>query len=194
MTIKLPTHIESDRITLDIPLEPTFELAEEIYAEVDFSRQDLLKFLPWPKSTNRAEDYFLYLANYCEQGYKDGVKFSYIIRSKETGKFLGIVDLIHIDNIHKSTEIGYWLSSHATGHGYMTEAVRALEKAAFENGVVRIVIRNATTNIPSANVAKNAGYVLEGVMRQSHIAVDSDELLDTNLWSKLKSDWEKEQK
>ena len=194
MDIQLPAQIESERLILTVPLDPSFELAKEIYAEVDFSRKDLLKFLPWPKFTTRPEHYFLYLANSCEQGYNNGSKFAYVIRNKETGKFLGIVDLLKVDNVHKSAEIGYWLSSHATGNGYMTEAVRALEKAAFENGVNRIIIRNATDNIPSANVAKNAGYVLEGVMRQAHIAVDSDELLDTNLWSKLKSDWEKEQR
>lgn len=194
MTIQLPKTIESERIILSVPLDPSFELAKEIYEEVDFSREDLLKFLPWPKTTTKPEHYFLYLATSCDQGYKDGTKFAYVIRHKNTGKFLGIVDLMKVDNVHRSAEIGYWLSSRATGNGYMTEAVRALEKAAFENGVNRIIIRNATTNKPSANVARNAGYILEGVMREAHVAVDSDELLDTNLWSKLKSDWEKEQK
>lgn len=194
MTIQLPTQIESERLILTIPLGPTFELAKEIYAEIDYSRQTLMKFFPWPKSTTRPEHYFLYLANQCEAGYKNGTKFSYVIRNKKTGQFLGIVDLMKIDNDNKSGEIGYWLSDHATGNGYMTEAVRALDKAAFENGIERIIIRNATTNIPSANVAKNAGYVLEGVMRQAHISVDGNSLFDTNLWSKIKSDWEKEQK
>ena len=113
MAILLPKIIESERLILSVPLEPTFELAKEIYAEIDYSRKDLLKFLPWPEFTTKPEHYFLFLANSCEQGYKNGTNFTYVIRNKQTGKFLGVVDLIHVDNTHKSAEIGYWLSSRA---------------------------------------------------------------------------------
>ena len=192
MTIIMPTYIEGERITLDIPVEPTFELAVEAYKEIEQSRENLSRFLPWANSTTKPEHYFSYLLNYAAQGYKDKTKFAYIIRNKITGKFLGVIDLNKADNENKSTEIGYWLSDNATGHGYMHEAVKTLEKAAFENGFNRIVILNATDNMPSVNVAKNAGYTLEGVMKEYRLSGDGTKFLDANLWAKTKSQWEKE--
>ena len=74
----------------------------------------------------------------------------------------------------------------------MQEAVRALETEAFQAGINRIIIRNDTQNLRSARVAKKAGYTLEGIMRQDAWDDYHKRLRDTNIWAKLKSDWEKE--
>ena len=70
----------------------------------------------------------------------------------------------------------------------MQEAVRCLEKTAFEKGLNRIVIRNDTTNMRSVNVAKNCGYHLDGVLRQDKWNDVTQQFRDTNVFSKLKSD------
>ena len=192
--LHLPEKIETDRLILSIPVEPTFELAKEAYAEIDKSRDNISRFLPWPMSTHSAETYFIYLVNYCKNGYEENSKFAYIITNKETGKFLGVLDICSVDHELKRGEFGYWLSDSASGHGYMSEALKALEKTAFQNGFNRLIIRNAPENHKSVNVAKNAGYILEGVMRQDHLSVDGKEFLDVNIWGKTKEQWEKENK
>ena len=58
----------------------------------------------------------------------------------------------------------------------------------------RIIIKNDTHNLRSVHVAERCGYVLEGVMRQDLWDDYHGRLRDTNIWSKLKSEWEKEQK
>lgn len=186
--MKLEEKLETDNIILQRPFPVTFELAKEIYLAVEQSRKHLAQFLSWAKDMSSPEDEFVYLKNYCDERWNDENGFAYLIREKQTGRFLGIIDLLHIDEKRKSAEIGYWLCQNATGNGYMTQAVLRLEKEAFAQGFNRIVIRNDTHNLKSANVAKNAGYHLDGVMRQDRWSEDGKCFVDTNIWSKLKED------
>lgn len=185
-----PNKLEGKRIVLMRPEPISMDLAAEIYAEVDASRDFLRPWLPWVDSTHSVEDELVhYLYDYVSKKWKEGVAFPYLIRHKETQQLLGSVDIMHVDMEHKSGEIGYWLSQKATGFGYMTEAVSVLESKAFELGLNRIVIRNDTRNLPSVGVAKRSGYRLEGVLRQDTWLPDQHKWRDTNLWSKLKSEW-----
>ena len=56
--MQLPEQIESERIILKHPINPTFELAETLYKIVDESRETLRKWLPWVDKTNSPEDEF----------------------------------------------------------------------------------------------------------------------------------------
>ncbi len=191
--MQLPEQIESERIILKHPMKPTFKLAEELYAIVDKSRNTLREWLPWVDKTNSVEDEFTgFLVGSCQKNWEEGCGFAYILYQKETNLPLGVVDLIHVHEKNQSAEIGFWLSDDAVGHGYMQEAVRALESEAFKNGINRIIIRNDTLNVRSAHVAERCGYVLEGVMRQDIWDKYHNCLRDTNIWSKLKSEWKKE--
>lgn len=193
--MKLAEQIETQRVVLVGLKKPTFELAEALYAVVDKTRDTIREWLPWPDKTHSAEDeYTNYLVNWCQDHWENEKGFAYIITSKETKQILGCIDIFHISQEDKSGEIGYWLAKDAQGYGYMQEAVRALEREAFEAGINRIIIRNDTKNLRSARVAERCGYVLEGIMRQDAWDEYHQRLRDTNLWAKLKSDWLRETK
>lgn len=193
--MQLPKQIESERIVLKHPVKPTFKLAEELYAIIDKSRNTLREWFPWPDKTNSPEDEFsYYLMGFYQKRWDEGTAFGYIIFDKKTKRILGNINLCSVDEKNKSAEIGFWLSDKATGHGYMQEAVHALESVAFATGINRIVIKNDTDNIRSVHVAKRCGYVLEGVMRKDAWDEFHGRFRNTNVWSKLKSDWEKETK
>lgn len=191
--MQLPEQIEAKRILLKHPTNPTFQLAEELYAVVNQSRESLDEWLGWVHKTNSAEDHFTnFFINWSQKHWKEGSGFAYIIHKKEDNKALGVVDLFHIDDESQSGEFGYWLGNEAAGHGYMQEAIKALEAAAFQAGINRIVIENDPQNFRSVHVAQKCGYILEGVLRQNVWDGYHKRLADTNVWAKLKSDWEKE--
>lgn len=193
--LKMPNKIEAQRIVLMRPYPPTFKLAKEIFEKIELSRSTLRDWLPWVDKTKRPEDnYTVWLVGHVLKNWEAGTGFAYIIRDKETKALLGAVDLMGCHETHKSGEIGYWMSDDAVGHGYMSEAVRALESEAFRQGINRIIIRNDTRNTRSANVAKRCGYQLDGIMRQDRWDERWQSFVDSNVWSKLKSDWEAEQK
>ena len=189
--MQLPEQIETKRLILKGLNTPSFKLAEDLYAVADSSRNTLREWLPWPDKTRSPEDEFSYLTGWCQAHWKDGIGFAYMITLKGTNQILGCVDLLHISEIDKSGEIGYWLADEAVGHGYMSEAVHALESAGFQAGINRIIIRNDTQNLRSAHVSERCGYVLEGIMRQDTWDSYHQRLRDTNIWAKLKSDWER---
>ncbi|MBO4284693.1 MAG: GNAT family N-acetyltransferase [Alphaproteobacteria bacterium] len=185
--MNFPKKIKSNRIELTGVHKPTFELANEIYHHIEESRAHLEVFLPWADTTKSPEDEFVALKDFA-QGFDQKTNFAYIIREKNTHRFLGCIELMNVDTKNLSAEIGYWLSKKACGNGYMLEAVRALEKVAFEKGINRIVIRNDVKNIKSAHVARNAGYHLDGVLREIRFNDKTKQFDSSNVWSKLKSE------
>ncbi len=184
----MPEKITSERITLQAAKNPTFKLAEEIYAAVDKSRENLKKWLPWAETTLSAEDEFMYLSDWCDKHWREGTAFAYLIRKSDNSEFLGVIDIIKVDEKNKTSEIGYWLSSDAEGKGYMSEALKALEPELFKAGINRIEIRNDPQNTHSASVAKRAGYHLDGVLRQDRWSENKQRFHDSNIWSKLSSE------
>lgn len=59
--------------------------------------------------------------------------------------------------------IGYWLGHHATGRGFMTEAVILATAHAFDSlALHRVELNCQPANAPSRRVAQRAGYRLEG--------------------------------
>lgn len=193
--LNMPEKIEGERIVLVRPFPATFELAKEIFEKVELSRNTLRDWLPWVDGTKTPEDeYTNWLVNWVEKHWKEGCGFAYIIRDKKTNTLLGAIDLMEYSESDQSAQIGYWLSDDAVGHGYMTEAVRMVEKTAFELGLNRITITNDTKNTRSVNVPKRCGYHLDGVMRKDKWDKRWESFRDTNVWSKLKSEWLAEQK
>jgi RimJ/RimL family protein N-acetyltransferase len=70
-------------------------------------------------------------------------------------------------------EIGYWLRDSATGHGYATEAVRAIAAAAFSSLDLRAIeIRSSARNLASHRVAVRAGFTLQAVVSDGRIDPD----------------------
>lgn len=182
--------ITGEKITLE-QTETTFKLAEELIALVDTSREDLLPWLTWALKNKTAEDEFAYLLNWCQKNKDDDVGCAYAIRENTSGRLVGTIDFFRADQKEKSGEIGYWLGSEFVGKGYMHEAVMLLEKEIFNQGFNRIVIRNDIRNMRSANVAKRAGYHLDGVLRQNHWSEYENCFTSSNIWSKLREEFEK---
>lgn len=177
-----PKVIKFDDITLE-KIEPTFENARRIFDVVDAERDSLRRFLSWIDESRCPEDMFMHMYKVSQT---DNGSY-YIIYD---GKIVGNVGVDISSKKNKIAEIAYWLSNKYTGRGIMTRCVKKLEEFAFKNmDVNRIEIIMETENIKSENVAKRAGYVCEGIRRQSYMIYDK--LKDVYTYSKLKSEWEK---
>lgn len=75
-----------------------------------------------------------------------------------TGQLVGDVVLFWHSREHAGGEIGYVVNPAFGGHGYATEAARAMLGLGFDSlGLHRIVARIDERNVPSANVARRLG-------------------------------------
>ena len=93
----------------------------------------------------------------------------------------------------KSPEIGYWLGAPYWGHGYATEAARALIDHAFEDlGLERLEAGARVSNPASRRVLEKCGFQWNSVVLLRIRAIASSApvdrfRLDRGLWASLKS-------
>jgi RimJ/RimL family protein N-acetyltransferase len=81
----------------------------------------------------------------------------------KTAEFLGQVGLFPVEGKGPEIEVAYELAPRVWGHGYATEATRALVDYGFDElGLRRIVALILPDNARSQNVASKCGMSLEG--------------------------------
>lgn len=88
--------------------------------------------------------------------------------SDRSGQVLGSLRFGLLDPMLGTGSVGYWLHGDIRGRGLAAAAVRAGTAAVFHGlGWRRIELYHAVENSRSCGVARRAGYVLEGVMREA---------------------------
>ncbi|MEU6179246.1 GNAT family N-acetyltransferase [Streptomyces coeruleorubidus] len=95
--------------------------------------------------------------------YEDGVHRPewgmYALVRREDGQALGAMGFHGVPDESGRVEVGYDLVESARGHGYATEALRALSAYALSRDEVRTVVANVGRgNTPSHNVLARAGF------------------------------------
>jgi RimJ/RimL family protein N-acetyltransferase len=161
-------------------------LAEEHLDDVAglFDDPDVLRFtrLPVPPPPGYARQW---LDRY-EAGRVDGTREAFAAVDDE-GRFLGLALAVDIDREGREVELGYIVAPGARGRGVATAMLDELTRWAFaELGALRVTLIIDVENRASARAAERCGYVLEGVMRSSHLK--DGVRVDAGLWSRLPSD------
>lgn len=112
---------------------------------------------------------------------------------KSDGLFVGKSGLHNIDWSVPSFEIGYWVRQNMQGQGYITEAVSGITKFAFEVlGAERVQICCDPRNERSSAVARRAGYIEEGILRNDMRERD-DTLSSSQVFGMLRAEWQARQ-
>lgn len=177
----LVTGLQDEEIEL---LPPSKRWLEPLWQAVEESRSELGEFLDWvplmrdpaqlAQNMSRAEQ------NFAEQ--KEELR--YLIISKSSQEFLGLIGLHIRDMQVPYYEMGYWLRTSATGLGVMTRAVSLLSEFALQRlKANRLEIRTAASNRRSADVALRCGYKLEARLSQ-HRRLPNGQLDDTLIFIK----------
>lgn len=160
------------------------ETAKTIFAVVDKCKEAFIPWLEWAADYTN-EDAFNFL-KLVDADWNNDTQFEYAIYLENI--FIGLISILNVTRKHKRAEIGYWLDTDYTGNGYMTEAVRIIEKELFDNDFNRIVIHTDVLNIKSAKIPQTLGYRLDGILRQDIYSKTNNRFRDRNVYSKLKSD------
>ena len=179
-----PTEILLDDLRL-ARIRANFGIATEIY-NIFASDPDGMRF--WmPNGTYKSpEDVFMSYVRrpawMCMYGIWSG------------DRFLGEVGFSAISQKHNTAKIGYWLRTDARGRGIIMRMIARLEQMAFaEHGIEVIYIECNSKNAVSRHIAEKNGYILDGVVRGMYQFADGSRH-DECIYSKLKSEWEKENK
>jgi [ribosomal protein S5]-alanine N-acetyltransferase len=147
---------------------------------------DTMISIPHPFPDGEAERR---ITRYAEAfGAGTGVHFAITLRADQ--ELIGATELREIDPEHAKAELGLWVAPAWWGHGYATEALRALLTYGFEQvGVNRVSAHHMTRNPASGRVLLKCGFKCEGLLRQEVRKWGVFE--DVVLLSILREDWDR---
>ena len=139
------------------------EDAEDMFANWA-SDPEVTRFLTWP--THTSVEVTRMVLNSWISRYGDGGFFNWAIEWKETGRVIGNIAVVRLDENTDAAEIGYCMSRSLWGRGIMPEALRAVIDWLFDTvGVNRIAACHDVNNPKSGRVMAKAGMKAEGVQR-----------------------------
>ncbi len=162
LLLDVPTRLETQRLMLRMPC---FGDGGIVYESVRESLAELKRWLPWATddySEQSAEEW----CRRSNAAFLARKHFQFLIFLCEGTLHLGNVGLFAFAWEVPKCEIGYWLRTSQTGHGYMTEAANGLWQLGVERfNVERLELRCDELNERSSRLAARCGFALEGVLR-----------------------------
>jgi ribosomal-protein-alanine N-acetyltransferase len=124
----------------------------------------------------------------CRQLAAEGAGARLAIGRASDGAFLGWCGLTRWNPDFRSAALGYCLRDAAWGHGYATEAARALLQWAFATlDLNRVQAEADTRNAASARVLEKLGFLREGTLRED--CVVNGEVSDSWVYGLLRREW-----
>jgi RimJ/RimL family protein N-acetyltransferase len=138
---------------------------------------------PWTEPA-RAERFL----TACRQIAEEGSGARLAVDRASDGVFLGWCGLTRWDPDHRSASLGYCLDDVAWGHGFATEAARALLQWGFDTlDLNRVQAATDTRNAASARVLEKSGFVREGRLRED--CVVNGEVLNSYVYGLIRREW-----
>ena len=164
--IDVPSRIETKRLVLRVPRAGDGRLVNDA---IGASHAELAPWMPWAVTLpsvdeseahcRRAQAKFVLREDFAMFVFARGADDS-------EGELVGATGLHRIDWALRKFEIGYWRKTGCEGRGFMTEAVRAMARMAFDAlDARRVEIRMDDRNVASWQLAERAGFTLEALLR-----------------------------
>jgi ribosomal-protein-alanine N-acetyltransferase len=139
---------------------------------------------PWSERM-RAEKFITTCRQMAEEG--TGARLAVVSVSDEA--FIGWCSLTRWNPDYRSVSMGYCLDDAAWGHGYATEAARALLQWAFDTlNLNRVQAETDTRNAASARVLEKLGFVREGTLRED--CVVNGEVSNSWVYGLIRREWQ----
>lgn len=180
MALPTPT-LHTDRLRLR-PFDDAD--ADALYALQ--SNAHVLRYWDAPPWTKR--DRALTFINKCRKMAEDSTGARLAVDRLEDGAFIGWCSLTRWDPDYRSAAMGYCFTQSAWGHGYATEAARAVLQWAYDTlNLNRVQAETDTRNAAAARVLEKVGFVREGTLRQDCIV--NGDVSNSWVYGLIGSDW-----
>jgi len=158
---RAPNELSASRVNL---LGPRPELAPLFVASLNRSLPGL-RYIGWAQRL-RDDDWGLAFIDYDLKMWSQGECLAYYAFERDSGAYVGRVDLHSWDLDAPRCEVGYVGDVLNAGRGLMREAVLACVDLAFALGAVRVQALSEADNLRALHFAEHAlGFKREGVLR-----------------------------
>jgi [ribosomal protein S5]-alanine N-acetyltransferase len=150
------------------------------------SNSDVLRYWDAPAWTERERAVRFIAA--CRQMAQDGTGARLAIDRLCDQAFIGWCALTRWNPDYRSASLGYCLDDAAWGHGYATEAARALLQWSFDTlNLNRVQAETDTRNAASARVLEKLNFMREGTLRED--CVVNGEVSDSWVYGLIRRQW-----
>ena len=121
----------------------------------------------WADDELSRVSYKMRLRHY-ERELREQAGYAFFVFRAVDDKLIGGLTLSNVRRgVTQSCAIGYWVGAPYTGHGYMTSAVKAVRRFAFDGlRLHRVEAACLPSNTPSIRVLEKAGFRREGLARK----------------------------
>jgi RimJ/RimL family protein N-acetyltransferase len=186
-------HGKMARMSLPTPTLPTARLRLRPFTSADadalfalHSSAYVLRYWDSPPWSERARaDRFIAT---CERIAEEGSGARLAIDRVSDQAFIGWCSLTRWNPDYRSASMGYCLDEAAWGHGYATEAGRAVLQWAFDTlDLNRVQAETDTRNTASARVLEKLGFMREGTLREDCIV--NGDVSDSWVYGLLRRQW-----
>jgi RimJ/RimL family protein N-acetyltransferase len=179
--LDLPFPIRTDRLLIRPEREGD---GAELNAAILDSFAELHAWMPWarekPTPEESEENVRRAIAKFIS---REDLRLA--IYDPSSPRLLGMTGLHVHDWKVPALEVGYWVRTPEAGKGYITEAVAALSRYAFEViGVKRLQLHCDADNERSSAIARRLGFVHEGALRMNGFKADGKRLRDTLVFAR----------
>ena len=158
-----------------------------LHDAINVSLADLQPWLPWVEGYDRGTAQRFVRESV--SAWAERRAYAFTVRTiEDPNRHIGNVSIWPTSSQNSIGEVGYWIRSDETGHGYGAEATtRAVQVGFEEMRLHKVQLRIAIGNTRSEQIAKRLGFVREGTLRDE-VKV-GDRWLDHTVWSLLESEW-----
>ena len=167
LLLDLPLSIDTPRLALRVPQAGDGAALHDALAESVGELRRYLGHLTWVAAEPSVES----AEAWCRKGrasFLSRADLPFLIVEKDGGAVVGACGLHRTVWDTPRTEVGYWGRTSRSGQGFVSEAVRALCRYAFDHiGAVRVELVTDDENAGSRRIAERCGFALEGVMRHA---------------------------
>ncbi|MCP5065075.1 MAG: GNAT family N-acetyltransferase [bacterium] len=151
---------------------PHPDQAEDVVAAIRASFDALHRWMDWATEIPSVDLQREHLVNHRKR-HQAGELLSFQLSARESGELVGNCGIPRLDWDQRRFEIGYWCHSDHEGHGYISEAVVALTRLAFECfDARRVEMRMSDANRKSWRVAERCGFTLEQILETDGVHPD----------------------
>lgn len=170
--IDLPTCIETERLLLRAPRPGDGPALHQAISESLPELRQFLASLPWVAAEQTLDGAELYCRN-AHANFIARRDLPFFVFEKSSGALVAATGLHRTVWATPKTEVGYWGRTSRAGNGFVSEAVSALTRYAFEHiNAVRIELITDEANTRSRRVAERCRFMLEGIHHNERRAPD----------------------
>lgn len=149
------------------------------------SDPEVTRFLTWPTHTD--VEFTKKLLDSWIERYSEPSWYNWAIELKETGKVIGNISVVRLDEEIEAAEIGYCMGKSWWGQAIMPEALKTvIAYLVDEVGFNRVAACHDSNNPKSGRVMDKAGMKFEGVLRAA--GKNNQGICDKVWYSVLKSE------